>query len=67
MAKGFRPVLRDQAFLLPPDMRDWLPADHLVWFVLDTSMSWTSTSSGDAELGAGSVLPVMTHGCSWAC
>jgi transposase len=36
MAKGFRPVLRDQAFLLPPDMRDWLPEDHLVWFVLDT-------------------------------
>jgi transposase len=22
-------------FLLPPDMRDWLPDDHLVWFVLD--------------------------------
>src|SRR5262245_63860648 len=22
--------------LLPVDMRDWLPADHLVWFVLDT-------------------------------
>ncbi|MFI7134396.1 transposase [Nonomuraea sp. NPDC050153] len=22
-------------FLLPPDMRDWLPGDHLVWFVLD--------------------------------
>ena len=36
MAKGFRPVLRDQAFLLPPDMREWLPDDHLVWFVLDT-------------------------------
>jgi transposase len=26
---------RDQAFLLPPDLRDWLPADHLAWFVLD--------------------------------
>ena len=36
MAKGFRPVQRDQAFLLPPDMREWLPEDHLVWFVLDT-------------------------------
>jgi transposase len=22
--------------LLPVDMRDWLPGDHLVWFVLDT-------------------------------
>src|SRR4051812_23110537 len=35
MAKGYRPVLRDQPFLLPVDMRDWLPPDHLVWFVLD--------------------------------
>jgi len=35
VAKGFRPVDRDQQFLLPPDMRHWLPADHLVWFVLD--------------------------------
>src|SRR5688500_17787106 len=35
MAKGYRPVLRDQPFLLPVDMREWLPADHLVWFVLD--------------------------------
>jgi transposase len=35
MAKGYRPVLRDQPFLLPVDMREWLPAGHLVWFVLD--------------------------------
>ena len=35
MAKGYRPVLRDQPFLMPVDMREWLPADHLVWFVLD--------------------------------
>lgn len=26
---------RSQPYLLPPDMRDWLPAGHLVWFVLD--------------------------------
>jgi hypothetical protein len=25
MAKGYRPVRRDQPFLLPPDMREWLP------------------------------------------
>ena len=35
MAKGYRRVDRDQSFLLPPDMRDWLPGSHLVWFVLD--------------------------------
>lgn len=35
MAKGFRRTDRDQQFLLPPDVRDWLPPDHLVWFVID--------------------------------
>lgn len=27
--------MRDQEFLLPPNMADWLPGDHLVWFVID--------------------------------
>jgi transposase len=35
MAHGFVPVDRDQQFLLPPDLRSWLPADHEVWFVID--------------------------------
>jgi transposase len=26
---------RDQELLLPPSLRDWLPADHLAWFVID--------------------------------
>jgi transposase len=34
MAKGYRPVDRDQPFLFPPDMREWLPADHPVWLVI---------------------------------
>ena len=36
MAKGYRPVDRDQEFLLPPNMGDWLPDGHLAWFVIDT-------------------------------
>jgi transposase len=35
MALNYRPVDRDQLFLVPPDMRDWLPADHLAWFILE--------------------------------
>jgi transposase len=35
MAYNFRACDRDQAFLLPPDVCDWLPADHLAWFILD--------------------------------
>jgi transposase len=34
MAKGYRPVDRDQPFLLPPDMREWLPGDHPVHLVI---------------------------------
>ncbi len=35
MAFDYLPVDRDQGFLLPPDIRDWLPSGHLAWFVLD--------------------------------
>jgi transposase len=35
MAYNFLRGDPDQAFLLPPDPRDWLPADHLAWFVGD--------------------------------
>src|SRR3984893_4722567 len=35
MAKGYRPVDRDQPFLLPPDMRQWLPAEHVAHLVIE--------------------------------
>jgi transposase len=35
MAHNFLRAERDQPFLLPPDLRDWLPQDHLAWFILD--------------------------------
>jgi transposase len=35
MAQNFIGWDRDQSFLLPPDVRDWLPEGHLAWFVLD--------------------------------
>jgi transposase len=35
MAKGYRPYLPDQDLLLPPSLRDWLPENHLVYFVSD--------------------------------
>jgi hypothetical protein len=35
MACNFLRGDRDQPFLLPPDLRDWLPNDHLAWFILD--------------------------------
>ena len=35
MAQNFIDSRREQGFLLPPDVREWLPADHLAWFVID--------------------------------
>jgi transposase len=35
MAQNFIEGRREQGFLLPPDVREWLPADHLAWFVID--------------------------------
>jgi transposase len=55
MAKKYRPVDRDQPFLFPPDMREWLPADHPVWLVitvvedhLDTSAFHAGRKTGGA-------------------
>ncbi len=35
MAREFLPYDPNQQFLLPPDMRDWLPEGHLAFFVSD--------------------------------
>jgi len=37
VARDFLPYDLDQHYLLPPDMREWLPAGHLVWFVNDVA------------------------------
>jgi transposase len=35
MPQNFLACDREQSFLLPPDVREWLPEDHLAWFVID--------------------------------
>jgi hypothetical protein len=35
MAQNFLTCDRDQDLLLPPSLEDWLPDDHLAWFVLE--------------------------------
>ena len=35
MNKSYQPWTQDQAYLLPPSLRDWLAEDHLAWFILD--------------------------------
>ena len=35
MAYNFIPCDREQSFLMPPSLKDWLGEEHLAWFVLD--------------------------------
>ena len=35
MAQSFLSCDRDQDFLMPPSVREWLPAGHLAWYLLD--------------------------------
>jgi transposase len=35
MSKTFRPYEPDQIILMPASMRDWLPSDHLAYFISD--------------------------------
>src|SRR5271155_3356677 len=32
---NFLPADRDQQFLMPPSLLEWLPESHLAWFVID--------------------------------
>ena len=47
MGARFIGVDREQVFLMPPSVRDWVPDGHLVWTVLDA---------------VGDVLPVRVDG-----
>lgn len=35
MSKVFRPYEPDQIILMPASMQEWLPSDHLVYFISD--------------------------------
>lgn|SRR5215813_5027187 len=53
MAKRYRPVNRDQPFLFPPSMRDWLPEGHPVWLVITAVEDHLDTSAFPAARKTG--------------
>jgi hypothetical protein len=61
----FIPFSRDQAFLLPPDAKDWLPADDVAHVVV--------AAVERVPLGAFAVRRIpaarrsITRGCCWRC
>ena len=34
MAQNFIACDREQSYLMPPSLLDWVPADHVVWTIL---------------------------------
>jgi len=63
MAKTYRPYLPEQDLLLPPSLREWLPEDHLAYFVSDLidqlDLSAITTVYEDEERGYPPYHPVM--------
>ena len=45
MGQRFVACDREQSFLMPPDVREWLPERHLAWFVIDAVAEMVSTGS----------------------
>ena len=44
MAHNFISSDTDQMYLLPPDMRDQLPGNHLLWFIMEAVSHFDLTS-----------------------
>ena len=63
MAKTYRPYVPEQDLLLPPSLREWLPEDHLAFFVSDLidQLDLSAVTSGyeDEERGYPPYHPVM--------
>lgn len=63
MAKTYRPYVPEQDLLLPPSLRDWLPEDHLAYFVSDLidqlDLSAITRGYEDEERGYPPYHPVM--------
>jgi transposase len=57
MAKRYRRVERDQVFLFPPSMRDWLADDHPVWLVIRAVQAMDTAAFHDRRKLGGAGAP----------
>ncbi len=53
MPQNFIACDREQELLLPPNLREWLPEDHLAWFVLEMSEAMDASAFYGAYRGDG--------------
>src|SRR6516162_5958594 len=63
MGKSYRPYYPDEELLLPPSLRDWLPENHLAYFVGDVvdnlDLSAMDAVYGDEKRGQPPYDPLM--------
>jgi transposase len=63
MGKSYRPDYPDEELLLPPSLRDWLPENHLAYFVSDVvdnlDLSAMDAVYGDEKRGRPPYDPLM--------
>jgi transposase len=63
MGKSYRPYYPDEELLLPPSLRDWLPENHLSYFVSDVvdnlDLSAMDAVYGDEKRGQPPYDPLM--------
>ena len=52
MSQNFLSCEREQVLLMPPSLRDWLPADHLAWFVLAAVETSGALIASDTSCGS---------------
>ena len=61
MAQNFIECDREQAFLMPPSLREWLPEDHLAWFVIEAVEEMELTSSTPTTAPTAMAVPPMSR------
>jgi hypothetical protein len=49
MGKSYRPYYPDEELLLPPSLREWMPEDHLAYFVGDVIDQLDLSAFGDGR------------------
>src|SRR6266568_315399 len=57
MGQNFIACDREQSFLMPPDVREWLPEDHFAWFVVDSVAAMDLDAFYGAYRGDGRARP----------
>ena len=60
--KTFRPFQPDQIFLVPPSLDEWLPQEHLAWFIADLIDEHLDLSAFHADYTEGRGGPPFVRG-----